>query len=150
MKAGEFLNQFKTLEKTIRIKQAEVERWKLIAKNSNAQSEGERVQTSSSQQSMANAVAIYVDMEKELEECYAKLMKAMQDITSVIQQLPLTEYEMLHKIYIGRAKETEEGETYTEYMTLKEYAASQCKSYSWAKNTHSSAKKHVQGILDSR
>ena len=150
MKAYDFLCQVKELEQTIRIKQAEIDKWNNIAENSNAQAEGEKVQTSKTQQSMENAVAIYVDIQREVEDCYNKLIEAMRDVTKVIEQLPLAEYDMLHKVYIGRMKETKTGEKYTEYMTLKEVAMSQCKSYSWATNIHSSAKKHVQEILDSR
>lgn len=150
MKVEKFLLQFKELEQIIRIKVSEKERWELIAEGGNAHSEGEKVQSSTDPQKMAEAVAMCVDIQKEIEDCLIKAVQAMKDITSVIEQLPTDEYVVLHKMYIGRVEKNEKEETYTVYMTIKEVAAEKKKSYSWASHVHSRAKKHVQEILDSK
>ena len=63
MKAKDFLKQLKKLDAMITNKLIEREQWKSIATGSTGVSDGERVQSSGSQQKMADAVARYIDIE---------------------------------------------------------------------------------------
>ena len=136
-KAKEFLRQPKKLDKMIENKLIEKEQWKAIATGTAAQMGGERVQSSGSQQKMADAIGRYIDIEKEINETIDKLIDEKKDVISVIEQLELTEYDIMHMVYI-------------QYLTLEEAAMAYCNSYSWATTIHGRALKNVQKILDER
>lgn len=146
MKAREYLNQLKKLNKMIENKLAEREQWKAIAQNVTPQSNSvringvlygvEKVQSNGSQSKMADAVERYIDVENEINECIDALIDTRQEIISVIEQLATTEYDILHKLYV-------------QYFTLHEVAEAIGYSYSWVTTAHGRALKQVQNILDS-
>lgn len=136
-KAKEFLRQLKKLDKMIENKLIEKEQWKAIATGTTAQMGGERVQSSGSQQKMADAVGQYIDIENEINETIDKLIDKKKDVISVIEQLPFTEYDLLHLVYV-------------QYVTLEEAANHYGNSYSWATTVHGRALKNVNRILDER
>ena len=115
----------------------EVEQWKAIATGTTAQLGGERVQTSSSQQKMADSVCRYIDIESEINKSIDKLIDTKRDIIGVIEQLKLVEYDILHKHYV-------------QYLTLYEIAELYGKTYSWITSVHGRALNNVQKILDER
>lgn len=137
MDAKQFLRQLKKLDKMIENKLAEKARWKAIATGTTAQMGGEKVQSSGSQQKMADAVCRYVDIEKEIDEQIDNLIDTRQDVISVIERLNTTEYDILHKMYV-------------QYLSLYDVADIYNKSYSWATTVHGRALKNVQAILDQR
>ncbi len=137
MKAKEFLLQVKKLDKMIENKLIEVEQWKAIANNTVAEMSGERVQSSGNPQKMADAIAKYVDLEKEINQCIDDLIETKKGVISVIEQLNATEYDMLHKIYIQN-------------IPLYDVAEMYDRTYSWATTIHGRALKHVQLIIDKR
>ncbi len=137
MKAKEFLGQLKKLDKLIQNKLIEKNQWKMIATGTTAQMGGERVQSSGSQQKMADAVGRYVDIEKDIDKVIDKLIDTKQDVINVIEQLDAAEYDLLHMVYV-------------QYLTLYEVADIYDKSYSWVTTTHGRGLKHVQDILDGR
>ena len=137
MNAREFLKQPKKLDKMIENKLNEKEQWKCIATGTTAQMGGERVQSSGSQQKMADAVVRFVDIEKEIDRCIDNLVDTKKDVIAVIEQLNASEYDLLHKIYI-------------QFFTLQEVAYLYDKSISWAKTVHKRGLKNVQKILDER
>ena len=137
MDAKQFLRQLKKLDKMIENKLAEKARWKAIATGTTAQMGGEKVQSSGSQQKMADAVCRYVDIEKEIDEQIDILIDTRQDVISVIERLNTTEYDILHKMYV-------------QYLSLYDVADIYNKSYSWATTVHGRALKNVQAILDQR
>jgi archaellum component FlaC len=111
--------------------------WKAIATNTTAHNDGVRVQSSGSQQKMADAMDRFIDVEREINELIDKLIDAKKDIISVIEKLNATEYDVLHKIYIQR-------------MSLYEVADIKNKTYSWVTTVHGRALQSVQRILDER
>ena len=115
----------------------EKEQWKSIALGTTAHSDGERVQTSSSQQRMADAVDRYIDIEAEIDGFIDRLIDTRKDVINVIEQLNPVEYDLIHKVYV-------------QYITLDEVAALNDRSYSWTTSTHGRALKNVQRILDER
>lgn len=137
MRAKDFLRQIQKLDAMIKNKIIEAEQWKAIASGKTAQMGGERVQSSSSQQKMADAIARYVDMEDEINRCIDRLIDAKKEVIGVIEQLEAVEYDLLHMVYVQN-------------LTLYDAADRFDKSYSWVTTIHGKALKEVQEILDER
>ena len=137
MKAKDFMCQLKKIDCMIENKLAEKQQWKSIATGTTAQMGGERVQTSSSKQKMADAVGRYTDIEREVDMCIDRLVDTKKDVISVIEKLELMEYDILHKHYV-------------QYITLGEIGSSYGKSKGWAASVNGRALKNVQKILDER
>ena len=137
LSAFEFLNELKKIDAMIRNKEIEIEQWKSIATSSTVQTDGERVQSSGSKQKMADAVCEFVDIAVEVEAEKNKLIRKKRDIIQVIEQLPATQYDVLHIIYV-------------QHFTLSDAADLKGKSYSWAKDKHRKGLANVQRILDER
>lgn len=131
-----FLRQIRKLDALIKNKIAEREQWKTIALGTTVQL-SERVQSSSGQQKMANAVEKYIDIEKEIDQCIDDLIAKKKEVISVIEQLNAVEYDILHKVYV-------------QYLTLHEVAYSIDKSYSSVTSIHGRALVNVKKILDER
>ena len=104
-----FLQQLKKLDKMIENKLIEREQWNSIALGTTSHSDGERVQSSGSQQKMADAIGRYIDIESEIDRCIDKLIATKQDVINVIEQLNTTEYDLLHVVYV-------------QYLTLEDFA----------------------------
>ena len=151
MDAKKFLKQLQKIDKMIVNKQSEIEQWKAIAEGTSAQCSGERVQSSGSQDKMANAVCKYTSIEQEVERHRNELIDVKQDVIAVIESLEnATEYDVLHKMYIGKIVYREDGTTYNHYFEFQEVADMYDRQYSWATTVHGRALKNVQRILDAR
>lgn len=137
MNAKRYLQQVGKLNKLITNKIIEKEQWKSIATGTGTASDSERVQTSGSKQQMENAVCRYVDLEREIDECIDNYVDLRNEVIRTIEQLPATEYDVLHIIYIQEKE-------------LEDVADKYGKSYSWAASTHGMAVKQVQNILNQR
>lgn len=135
MEAIEYLRQLQKLDKLITNKLIEKEQWRTIALGTTARSDGERVQSSGSQQKMADAVGRCIDIEAEINTYIDKLIDKRQEIISIIEKLPPVEYDFIHKVYV-------------QYYTLRQAGELMGKEYGWAKKTHKSALREVQRILD--
>lgn len=137
MKAKEFLQQIGKINNMLNNKIAEKKQWWEIATGTTSRISGERVQSSGSQQKMADAMDRAIDIEAEINAQIETLFRTKRDILSVIEQLNATEYDVLHKVYV-------------QFFTLQEVADSYKNSYSWATTIHGHAIAHVQKILDAR
>lgn len=137
MEATEYLRQLQKLDKLITNKLIEKEQWRTIALGTTARSAGERVQSSGSQQKMADAIGRCIDIEAEINAYIDKLIDKRQEIIEVIEKLPPVEYDFLHKVYV-------------QFHTLREAGELMGKSDGWAKKTHRRAIAEVQRILDER
>lgn len=140
MQAKEYLMQVKKLDRLIRNKQIEIERWREIATGSTANYGGERVQSSGSQQKMADAICELVDIQRELLESVGKLIRARQKIIDTIETLPPAEYDLLHKHYVQDIELRDLPAVYD--------SEDKPRSYSWVTTCHGRALQHVQRILD--
>lgn len=118
-------------------KMNEKEQWKCIAYGKTVQSYGERVQSSGSQQKMADAVVKFIEIENEIDTCIDNLIDTKMDVISVIEQLNATEYDVMHKVYV-------------QFLTIQDVADIYGKSISWAKTIHKRGIRNVQRILDGR
>ena len=137
MRARDFLERIEKIDSMIRNKLEEMERWRTLAESTTAPINGDRVQSSSDQQKMANAAIECVMIEQELQSQINRLRQARQDIIDVIEQLPTKQYDLMHKVYILG-------------MTFQEIADLQGKTKSGVSNMHRKAIKNVQTILDRR
>lgn len=151
MEAKAFLKQLRKIDRMIVNKEIEIEQWKAIAEGTTAQMGGERVQSSGSQDKMANAVCKYTSIQKQVEKHRNELIAVKQDVISVIESLEnATEYDVLHKMYVGKTVERKDGSKYNHYFEFQEVADMYDRQYSWATTVHGRALKNVQRILDSR
>ena len=137
MNAKEFLLQLKKLDKLIENKMAEAQHWREVATNISVNMSGERVQSSGSNDMVANAICKYLDIDTEINQCIDDLVAKKREVISVIEQLNATEYDMLHKIYV-------------QGYTLQDVATIYNRAYTWATTVHGRALKHVQEILNNK
>lgn len=151
MKPQEFLAQLKLIEVQIECKLEEVARLKALEGKMTAQMGGERVQSSSSQDPMGNAVAKRIDTEREIGEYFCKLYDLQQYIISILNQMqnPVY-YNILHKMYVGITEEQKDGTTKTKYLDFYEVAELYRMSYSWATTTHGRALEEFKQIWHER
>lgn len=150
MKAKDFLLQIKKLDKLIENKLIEKEQWKAIAKGITVKADGERVQSSGSKQKMADAVGKYVDIDAEIDRYIDELVDKKNDIISVIEQLPVHEYDLLHKMYVGIMEKDDDENDVIVYLELCDLVTLLDMSYSKVTKLHGYALKHVQNIIDKR
>ncbi len=137
MRAIEFLEQIEKIDTMIANKLEEIEQWKTLAMSTTAAINGDRVQSSGSQQKMADATLEYLTIESDLKADIEKLKKARRDIVSVIEQLPVIQYDVLHKIYI-------------QGLTFQQIAEIHGKSKGGIGDIKKKAVRNVQAILDRR
>jgi DNA-directed RNA polymerase specialized sigma subunit len=137
MNAKDYLQQVQKIDMIIKNKIIEKEQWMSMATSTTASSDGERVQSSGSQQKMADAVVRYVELEADIDRHINSLIDTKKDVIEVIEQLPAIEYDILHRVYI-------------QYKDLNDVAAEYGKTYSWITTVHGRALQHVQDVLDKR
>ena len=128
-----FLNQIMKINKLIEHKQEEIQQLRSMAM-STAINLGERVQSSGSNQRMADTIDRYIDELKCLEDDIGRLLTIKKEVLHVIEQLPLEQYDLLYNVYVHGAK-------------LKDYAVIADKSYNWVKSVHGTALLNVRQIL---
>lgn len=136
-KAQEYLEQVDKLNAMIENKMAEAQQWRDVALGITTSTEGERVQSSGSQQKMADAIDRVVDLQTEINGMIDRMINLKQEIIRSIEQLNATEYDVLHKRYI-------------QGMTFDEIGAAKHKSKSWATTVHGRALQNLNKILDER
>ena len=131
----------------------EIELWKVIATKTTAQVQTvniggelhavEKVQSSGSGDSMAEAVCKYVDLESELGAEMAALIEERQSIIATIKKLPAREYRLIRLMYVGTVARSGE----IVYMSLKQAAAEMGISRRTATGIHGSAIDRLRKIL---
>lgn len=137
MEAKEFLRRFKKLDRLIENKTIELYQCKESCQSVTARLGSERVQGTGNPHRMSDAIARYIDLEKEIKEHIDNAISAKKEITDTIETLNADQYDVLHKLYIQK-------------MTFKEISFECGKSESWATTVHGRALKEVQKILDER
>lgn len=137
MRAKEYLSQVEKINMMIKNKMIEAEQWHDIALSTTAHSNGDRVQSSGSQQKMADAVCKYIQIENDINDEIDRYVDTKNEIIKTIELLPSAEYDFLHKIYI-------------QGKTIDEVVKAYDKTYSWGTTIHGRALKHVQDFLDEK
>ena len=130
VEAKRFLEEYKKIDAMILNKTIEAEQWEALAQSITVQM-GERVQSTSNQQKMQDYICNKIDIESEIDVLIAK----KKDITDTIEQLPMADYNILHKIYI-------------QSLSFKEIAG--INDYSSVTTAHGRALQRLQKILDGR
>lgn len=134
--AKRFLQQIEMLDVKITNKLIERQQMREMALSITANIGGERVQSSGSQQKMADAVNKLVDLESEIDALVDELINTKRKVIATIEKLDSpTEYNILHKRYV-------------QFQTLQEIADDYGRDYGWVTTTHGRALKKVQKILD--
>lgn len=133
MTAEQYLDRIKKIDAMIKNKQREHWRWEEVADGMGGASDGERVQASRNLHRSADAIGNYIDLEREIDA----LKQERQTIIHTIEQLPSTEYDLIHKFYV-------------QDYTMKELAYHFGKSYDWVKAKKRRALMMVQTMLDAQ
>lgn len=138
MDAKEFLRQLEKLDILIRNKLIEVSRWKDLALSITSNMDGERVQSSSSQQKMADRINKYLDYEKEIDTLIDSFIDKKREVIQVIEEIenPFY-YDLIHRKYI-------------QYKTLEQIAEEMNRTYDSIKKAHGRALQEVREILKKR
>lgn len=131
MTAEQFLERVKKIDALIENKLKEYNRWVEAAEGMGGFSVSERVMSSGSLQKMPDAIGNYIDIEQEIKA----LKQERRAIINTLEQLPPTEYKLLHKSFI-------------EDYTLYEIADYFKRSYDWAKKKKRTALNLLQEIID--
>ena len=134
MDAVEFLKRIEKIDRIIENKIAELEHFRDLTQRVTASYGGDRVQSSMSQQKMADAGRC-VDIEREIAESVGKLQHDRREIMAVIEQLDARQYDLLFKIYV-------------ECLPLIDAAAACGMEYRTAIRTKNAAIDNVQRIID--
>ena len=154
MDAKKFLQQVRKLDRMIENKREERDQWLLLATNitpGDAPETGVRVQTSGSQQKMADAIDRSMDIGAQLEQTIRRLFEARQEIISVIEQLSTVEYDLLHRVYVGKVVvDPRTRRKRIECMNLQEVADVYGRSHSWARTIHGVALSNVRRIIEEK
>lgn len=140
MKAKEYLLQLKKKDKLIENMLVEREQWKAIATSVTQQVSADRVQASTNQQKMADAVLKLVEIDEEIDAAIDNYVDSRREIIATITKLNAineTYYDVIHKIYIQN-------------MTLNEVAGLYGQDRAWIDKTHGRGLAIVQRILNER
>lgn len=150
MNAHFYLSQVQKYDRIIKNKLEEKEQWLAMATNISARMGGERVQSSGSQQRMADAVVESVDIGERITSAINAMMAKRNEIIETIEELNVQSYEILYMMYVGRVVAKKDGSYVTEYLTAKEIASEWCKSEGHIRYLHKVAIAELQKILDER
>lgn len=136
MEAKSYLKQVRNSMVKVKNKLFEAQKWRDIALSITSYMDGDRVQSSSPKDKMANAVEECESAEGQVLEKVKELRSVMEDVTGTIERMDnATEYDVLHQIYI-------------QSKSLQDVADDYKNDYTWATTTHGRALKSVQAILD--
>lgn len=133
MTTEEYLDQIKKIDAIIIHKDEEYRRWSELASGLGDFSVTERVQSSRNLHQIPDAIAKYIDIEREIEE----LKRKRAEIIKTIEQLPSVEYKIIYKLYVKD-------------YTRKEVAYDFGMSLEWVKKRKNKALRLIQKILDER
>ena len=131
----EYLGRVRELTGMIAAKQGEIETLRSIALSITANSEGERVKSSSKPDKMAEAVTGYVEAKRELNELVSSLFAARREIVDVLGRLEGQLYYIVLSMYYLQGKSFAEVAEATHY------------SYQYILEVHRTAVLRVRDIL---
>ena len=117
MTADQYLGQLRGLSRIIAAKQREAKMWREVALGSGVGMDGDRVQSSPTQDKMAEAVSKAVDYERAAEALTWRLLNLQHEIIVKLDEMPTTDYGILLSDY------------YVHGMTIQDIAAEWRLSY---------------------
>ena len=131
MNATEYLEQVEKIDKLLKNKRRERQRWVEVADGMGGFSTDEKVKSTHDPHKTANAILTYCDIDKDI----ARLESEREAIIHNIERLPSDEYDVIYAVYV-------------DLLPLKEVASSCDKSYDWVKKHKSNGLRLVQEMLD--
>lgn len=141
MRAETYLERVKKIDVLILNKRREYWRWVDAAEGLSGAAAGERVQSTRNLHRGADAIGNYIDLEREIPALEAE----KQNIIHTIERLPSVEYDILHKLYVGKYDKKLDR---MQYASLKDIAYQYKKSYDWAKKKKQHAMRLLGAVLD--
>lgn len=135
MEVKKYLEQIEKYDRIIENKLEEKQRWHEIATSITVQTEGEKVKSSGRQQKMADAVDMYIDLEREIDLIIAQRAQERQTVINTLELLPALEYDVLYRQHV-------------KYQSFDDIAEAHAKSYSWATSVYGQALQSLQKLLD--
>lgn len=137
MGAKEYLQQVRNADIAIKDKMEELAGLRALATNISVVNEGERVQSSESQDKMADTMCKIADLEMEIQAEIEKLLSLKRRIRKVIGQVSEpTLMSVLHKRYL-------------QYKSWEEIAVEMNFTYRWCIKLHGKALQEVGEIIKS-
>lgn len=137
MDVKEYLGQIKDLELNIKHMQEELEELRSVATKITSTLGGERVQSSGSNQKMADAVCSFVDLEKEISAKIAESYLKKREIIKTIELLDYKNRDFLYKVYV-------------QGYSLSDVASMSNKEYGWSTYRHGVALERLREIMKER
>ena len=134
MTALTMLIELKKVETLIKNKRIECLQWRDLAHSVTANLGGEKVQSTSNPQKMANAIHRCIELEEETKREIERLVVKKQEVIRLIEQLPEPEYDVIHRIYV-------------QYESQKDVMYARKKSRSWVDQKHDKAIEMLDDIL---
>lgn len=141
MTAEKYLERVKKIDALILNKKREHRRWVDAAEGLGGVASGDRVQTTRNLHRGADAIGKYIDLESEIKALEAE----KQNIIRTLESLPSVEYDILHKLFVGKYDKKLDS---MQYYSLKDIAYQYKKSYDWAKKKKRHALRLLQTLLD--
>ena len=134
-KAQIYLERVEMYDTIIKNKLIEQQQWQELSMSITANMGGEKVQITSSQSKMAEAVERCIDMEAEILTAVEKFIAEKRKATNLLEQMysPI-EYKILHMRYVL-------------YISLADIAKKLNKEYTWVTTTHGRALKSFESLL---
>lgn len=133
MQAEQYLDRVKKIDAMIENKLRDRAKWVEVAQSLGGDSDGDRVQSSRNLHRGADAIGNYIDLEREIEALKAE----RSEIIKTIERLPVEEYDVIYKLYVG------------EY-SMKELVYRYGKSYEWVKGKKKNALNLIQAMLNEK
>ena len=101
MTAEEFLLQIKKIDTVIDNKLIEITQWKDRATSTTTILTPDKVQSSGSQQKMADSVERWLDLEREINADIDELIRVKKQVIAVLEKVvDANEYNVLHMLYV--------------------------------------------------
>jgi len=138
MKAINYLKQIKIMDAKINSDIEELASLEALATKTTAALGGERVQSSGSQQKMADCIAKIMDMKEQINREIDAFIKYKQEARCVLTACDADCITLLHKRYF-------------QFKTWEQIAVDMCYTYKWVSGgLHQKALSQVQKVLDEK
>lgn len=131
------LKEIKKLDRMIKNKLDELERWMSISTGTTAMSTGDRVQSSGNQQKMESAVIRCVEIQEEIKRSIDYMVIKKENVLKLIEELDADEYDLMYKMYF-------------QYMTMRKASEAMGINRKTARIFHDRALEQIQKKLEER
>lgn len=138
MNAEEFLLQIKKIDTVIDNKLIEITQWKERATSTTTILNPDKVQSSGSQQKMADSVERWLDLEREINADIDELIKVKKSVLIILEKVTDAEqYDVLHKLYVR----------HKEFPSVQAVADAVYRSVTWVQVRKKAGLKNIEKIL---